>query len=169
MSTDTPATATATNAANAAKPAAKNPARHLRLLGFVVAIAGAVLALSGAVTYATVSQTLSDERITVSEDAAHFAGDDVNGPFTAYSQAQTIEKHAMEASGGKTYAELGREDPVRVTVMNGSFLRASLFTSVVSFGVAAMAFGIGILFVIVGWALVLIEKGLRQPEAVATA
>jgi hypothetical protein len=163
MSTDTPATPTAT------LPATKNPARHLRLLGFVVAIAGAVLALSGAVTYATVSQTLGDERITVSDDAAHFAGDDVNGPFTAYSEAQTIEKHAMKASGGKTYAELGREDPVRVTVMNGSFLRASLFTSVVSFGVAAMAFGLGILFAIIGWALILIEKSLRLQRPVPAA
>ena len=38
-------------------------------------------------------------------------------------------------------AELPQDDPTRETVMNGSFLRASLFTSVVSFGVAAMAMG----------------------------
>ena len=37
--------------------------------------------------------------------------------------------------------------------MNGSFLRASLFTSVVSFGIAAMAMGLGIVFVLVGVAL----------------
>jgi hypothetical protein len=37
--------------------------------------------------------------------------------------------------------------------MNGSFLRASLFTSVVSFGVAAMAMGMGVLFILVGLAL----------------
>jgi len=166
MSTSTPAASPA-----AATPAkAANPARHVRLLGIIVAIAGAVLAISGATTYAMVSQTLADEKITVSEDAAHFAGAEVKGPFTAYSEAQTIEKHALEASGGKTYAELDREDPVRVTVMNGSFLRASLFTSIVSFGVAAMAFGLGVLFGIVGWALILIEKALRvQPRAVTTA
>lgn len=34
--------------------------------------------------------------------------------------------------------------------MTGSFLRASLFTSVVAFGVAFMAFGIGIVLVLVG-------------------
>jgi hypothetical protein len=32
---------------------------------------------------------------------------------------------------------------VRATMMNASFLRASLFTSVVSFGVAAFAMGMG--------------------------
>ena len=61
-----------------------------------------------------------------------------------------IEKHSLEASGGKTYAELDREDPVRVTVMNGSFLRASLFTSVLAFGVSAMAMGLGFVQILLG-------------------
>ena len=34
--------------------------------------------------------------------------------------------------------------------MTASFLQASLFTSVVAFGVAAMAIAIGVLFVLVG-------------------
>ena len=58
----------------------------------------------------------------------------------------------------RSYAELDREDPVRATVMNGSFLRASLFTSVVSFGIAAMAMGLGIVFILVGIALRAIAK-----------
>ena len=54
-----------------------------------------------------------------------------------------IEKHYLESTGGKTYAELDREDPLRQTAMTASFLRASRFTSVVSFGVAAMALRLG--------------------------
>jgi hypothetical protein len=42
--------------------------------------------------------------------------------------------------------------------MNGSFLRASLFTSVVSFGIAAMAMGLGIVFALIGLALRMIGK-----------
>ena len=42
---------------------------------------------------------------------------------------------------------------MRATMMNASFLRASLFTSVVSFGVAAFAIGIGILSILFGWAI----------------
>ena len=61
--------------------------------------------------------------------------------------------HALDATGGKTYAELDREDPARETVMTGSFLRASLFTSVVSFGIVAMAMGLGALFGLIGVAL----------------
>ena len=132
--------------------------RRVTLLGTLVLVAGIILGLSGAGTWALVQTSLADERITVSEDASWFAGDDVNGPFTAYSEADIIEKHALESSGGKTYAELDREDPVRATVMNGSFLRASLFTSVVSFGIAAMAMGLGVVFVLVGYALRTIGK-----------
>jgi hypothetical protein len=85
----------------------------------------------------------------------------VQGPFTAYAQADVINEHALEASGGKTYAQLDQDDPVRTTVMTASFLRASLFTSVVAFGVAFFAFGIGIVLILVGWALMKVERALR--------
>lgn len=132
--------------------------RLITLLGTLVLAAGVILSLSGAGTWAFVQSSLADENITVADDAERFAGQAVNGPFTAYYEADIIEKHALEASGGKTYAELDREDPVRATVMNGSFLRASLFTSVVSFGVAAMAMGLGVVFVLIGFALRSIGK-----------
>ena len=37
--------------------------------------------------------------------------------------------------------------------MNGSFLRASLFTSVLSYGVCLFAIGVGLTLIILGWAL----------------
>jgi hypothetical protein len=125
----------------------------IRLLGTLVMVAGLILSVSGAATWVFVQDSLADEKITVAEDAARFGGEAVDGPLTAYYQADIIEHHALEGAGGKTYAELDREDPLRPMVMNGSFLRASLFTSVVSFGVAAMAFGLGIIFGLVGYAL----------------
>jgi hypothetical protein len=141
----------------------------VRVLAYLVIAAGVVLAAAGVVTWIAVHNTLADERITVSADADHFAGDKVDGPLTAYSEAQTIEKHALEASGGKTYAELPRDDPRRNTVMTASFLRASLFTSVVSFGLAAMALGLGIVFILIGFALLRLARGYQAPAAVAPA
>ena len=126
------------------------------------------MVVAGAGTWFLVQSQLSDEHITVSDDAAHFAGDSVDGPLTAYSQAETIEKHALEAAGGKTYAELPQDDPTRSTVMTASFLRASLFTSVVSFGVAAMAGGLGIVLLLIGWALLSLAKAVRAVAAGAT-
>jgi hypothetical protein len=124
-----------------------------RWVGLVVIIAGAVFTVVGVVAYIAVQQTLADQKITVSDDASMFAGKSVDGPFTAYSQAMVIGKHAKEIGGGKTYAELPQNDPNRDTVMTASFLQASLFTSVVAFGVSAMAVVLGLLLILLGWAL----------------
>jgi hypothetical protein len=127
--------------------------RAARICAIVTIVAGAILAIAGVVTWFTVQGNLADERITVSDDSPRFAGDKVDGPLTAFQEAQMIETHYLESTGGKTYAELDREDPLRQTAMTASFLRASLFTSVVSFGVAAMAVGLGIALIVAGYGL----------------
>jgi hypothetical protein len=113
-------------------------------------VAGVVLVVGGVATWILVSTTLSDQKITVSEDASCLAGDDVDGPLSAYCEAMIIDEHALEATEGLRYAELDREDPLREVAMDASFLQASLFTSVVAFGVAAMAILIGVLFLLIG-------------------
>jgi len=138
--------------------------QSLRVLSLLVIIAGAILIAAGAVTWYVVGTQLRDEHITVSPDAARFGGSDVQDPLTAYAQATVIRKHALKASGGKTYAQLAQDDPVRQTVMTASFLRASLFTSVVSFGVALFAAAMGVLMIIVGYVLRRLS-GLVQPAA----
>lgn len=124
-----------------------------RVVAIFTIVAGLIMIVAGAATWLTVQSSLADERITVSEDSPRFANDKVDGPLTAYQQAQMIEKHYLESTEGKTYAELDREDPLRQTAMTASFLRASLFTSVVSFGVAAMAAGLGVVLLLLGLAL----------------
>ncbi|MHB1489934.1 hypothetical protein GALL_306270 [mine drainage metagenome] len=113
-------------------------------------------------------------------DPGSLAGKLVQDPFTAYAQANAIKHHSLTAGGGLTYAQLGTaitaqtskltkggmsaadaaKDPSvvkltneRTTSMNGSFLRASLFTSVVAFGIAALVMGLGVLFILIGWAM----------------
>jgi hypothetical protein len=112
-------------------------------------IAGVVLIVAGIGTWVTVSNQLAAEKITVSGDAPCQAGQEVNGPIEAFCQAEIINTHALAATGGKTYAELGKDDPARTTAMQASFLRASLYTSVVSFGVAAFAMGMGVITLII--------------------
>lgn len=113
-------------------------------------IIGIVLILGGVATWIVVTTELSQEEITVSDDAPCLAGDEVNGPFSAYCEALIIEDHALDATGGLTYAQMDREDPLRQVAMNASFLRASLFTSVVAYGVAAMGILVGLLFILIG-------------------
>ena len=151
-------------------PAATVGTGSLRPLSIIIIVAGAILVVAGVVTWFIVQDQLAAEKIVVSEDAPFLGGDDVNGPFSAYAEAEAINDHALEASGGLTYAELDREDPTRETVMTASFLRASLFTSVVAFGVAFFAAGIGVILILVGWALLRIDGVLRtgmEPPATA--
>ncbi len=138
-------------------------ARLPRVVAIISIAFGAVLIVGGLATYALVDRELSDEQIVVAEDADHFAGDDVHGPLTAYEQAQTIKEHALKIGGGKTYAQLAQDDPKRQTVLTASFLRASLFTSVLAFGVAALVVGLGVFSVLLGFALLGILRRLDQP------
>lgn len=193
-----------------------------KLLGLIVTILGAVMLVAGLAVYIFASGYLKDERITVSDDAASFAGKQVAGPFTAFAQADIINHHALadakvetldpaitnaaefaQELGNKTYAELGGiagkyntevadlkaggatdEDAAvveaqakadaasakRATVMNGSFLRASLFTSVVSFGVATLVMGVGVVFGLTGYAIIRLSDGavVETKKAVAS-
>ncbi|MEU4424197.1 aromatic ring-opening dioxygenase LigA [Actinoplanes sp. NPDC024001] len=135
------------------------------LLGLLVIIAGSVLLVAGVFTYSVVSSTLAAQKITVSDDAAYFAGEHVSQPWEAYAEAMVIADHASDMAGGKTYAELPRDDPNRESVMTASFLQASLFTSVVAFGVAVLAAGLGLVLVLIGFAL---RRLARATELTAT-
>jgi hypothetical protein len=112
-------------------------------------VLGIILVIGGAATWLMVSSTLAEQRITTPSDAC-LPERDVRGPFTAYCQAQIIQEHTLSSTDGMTYAELDRDDPRRDLAMNSSFLQASLFTSILAFGVAAMAAGMGVIFVLIG-------------------
>lgn len=120
-----------------------------RTASIVSIVFGVLLVIGGIGTWLVVSSTLADQRIITSDDAC-LPGRAVADPFTAYCQAKVIEQHTLETTNGLYYAELERDDPLRQTALTSSFLQASLFTSVLAFGVAAMAVGVGVLFVLIG-------------------
>ena len=142
--------------------------KPLKTAGLVSLVMGILFAITGAVVWGVITSQLSAERITTPKDA-FIANAPVNNPLTALAQADIINQHALKGSNGMTYAELGAEankakeagdqakadelTKQRTTVMNGSFLRASLFTSVLSYGVALFAFGVGLTLIVLGWAL----------------
>lgn len=147
------------------------PAKWVGILSIVF---GVVAFVGGVATWATVTSQLAAENITVPADSPLVPGARVQDPISAYAQASIINHHAMTASGGKTFAELGTEitaarnagdtakadalQATRTTLMNASFLRASLFTSVVAYGVALLVMGLGVMFGLIGWALISLSK-----------
>ncbi|GAA1441828.1 aromatic ring-opening dioxygenase LigA [Leifsonia poae] len=135
--------------------------RFIRWTGFLSILAGVVMLVAGGVVWGVVSSQLADQHITVASDSEWFPGANVTDPFTALAEANIINEHALHSSEGKTYAQLDKEDPLRATVMNASFLRASLFTSVVSFGVSFFAMGVGLMFGLFGGSLVALTQRAR--------
>ena len=143
--------------------------KSARIAGLVSFIAGVVMLVSGAFAWGITSTQLASENITVAADAPAFAGSKVTGPLTAFSQAEAVKQHTRAASNGLTYAELGAKvqeakdagdtataeklQQTRAMVETGNFVRASLFTSVMAFGVSALVMGAGLLFSFLGWGL----------------
>lgn len=143
--------------------------KSARIAGLVSFIAGVVMLVSGAFAWGITSTQLASENITVATDAPAFAGSKVTGPLTAFYQAEAVKQHTRAASNGLTYAELGAKvqeakdagdtataeqlQTTRTMVETGNFVRASLLTSVMAFGVSALVMGAGLLFSCLGWGL----------------
>jgi hypothetical protein len=137
----------------------------IRALASIASIVLGVLMILGAIGTATIVRSeLAYQNITIPEDGC-LAGKEVKGPFTAYCQAQVIEEHARRATDGLAYAEMERDDPRRDVAMNASFLRASLFTSVLAFGVSAMAAAVGLLFILIGLGIRDVKQRVVDPAA----
>jgi len=156
----------------------------VKLIGVLTIVAGLIMIVAGGFTWGVVTSQLKAEHITVAavteQAPGALAGKSVADPFTAFAQANAIDHHALTASGGRTYAQIGEDSTAlkaklkadgmsdadiakdsdvvalattRTTLMTGSFLRTALFASVISYGVAAMAAGLGVLFIAIGFAL----------------
>lgn len=154
-----------------------------RITGIVTLIFGILFIGTGGAAWFLVTDQLKAENITVSEDADFAGGDQVSGPLSAYAQAQVIQKHALAIPEGETYATLGalasqaeeagdqaladEYNEKRTTMMNASFLRSSLFTSVLSYGVALFAIGVGVWMLLAGAAFLSTDK--REDAAVRSA
>jgi hypothetical protein len=171
----------------------KNPVKLIGL--FVILAGAFMFAAGGATWALVTSQLKAENIVVAAvtpKDPGSLAGKPVAGPFTAYAQANAIQHHALAEANNRTYAQLGADAKVlkakltaaganatdiakdkgvialadsRDNTMTGSFLRASLFTSVISFGVAALAMGLGLIFVLLGVALQKVGKA----TAVATS
>lgn len=136
----------------AERPAAAS-SRTPRLVATLLLVLGALFVLGGAGTWAATAAGLASEGVTVAESAPAFVGAPLDTPWEAWAQTEAIRTDILEATDGRTYAEVDREDPLRDMVATGTFLRASLLTSVVAFGVATALVGIGVGFLLGGFGL----------------
>ncbi|SJN42723.1 hypothetical protein [Luteococcus japonicus] len=126
----------------------------------ILTAASPVLVASGAAAWGMITKQLKDQRIEVHPDSAKLGGKPVAGPLAAFEQASVVGSHAEHIGGGKTFAELSDEymgalgagdtekaealAGPREQVMQANFVRASLYTSVLAYGVSALVMGMGV-------------------------
>ena len=150
----------------------------LMALGVAFLAAGGYAMYRGVDTRNQVEDELVAQNITTPEDASipNTLVDDV---ATARAMAEIIDQHARESTDGLTYSEMGRfatpdGDPagtsneeealigsdgrpvannLRNTAFQAAALRTSLFSSVMAFEVSTLVVGIGVLLVLLGFAV----------------
>jgi hypothetical protein len=103
----------------------------------------------GRAAHNDVKDALSAERIVTPADTA-LPNVPVTGASEAKAQADVIWKHVLEQTGGKTYAELDRDDPLRATYLQSVTLRTALMESYLAFKVADLVMGIGLIVALLG-------------------
>jgi hypothetical protein len=147
------------------------------IFGAVLVGAGGYMIMEGQAAHDDVRDALADERIITAEDA-EIPLASVDSAAEAKAQADVIRKHALETTGGKTYAELDREDPARAVYLNSVTLRTALMESYLAFKVSDLVTGLGAIVVLLGLSHVALGVYLgivtREPEeksalALATA
>lgn len=139
-------------------------ASPLRRMGAIAVAAGSLFTIAGGAAWYTVTSQLREEQITVPDNAPFLPGAEVQGPVSAYAESLAIQANAKRMSGGRTFAEINAE----ISTLDGASpeaaelrkkgqglstaasLRTSLLTSVIAYGVSALAVGVGSLFMLLG-------------------
>ncbi|HET7489933.1 MAG TPA: hypothetical protein VFJ85_18550 [Acidimicrobiales bacterium] len=148
----------------------------LIVLGALFAAGGVYAVARGLDAKDQVKTELIAQDITTPADA-RVPNVAVKDAATAKVMADIINKHALEASGGKTYSEMGRylaldgtdtndaakamkgadgkplANPVRNTLFQASSLRTSLYTSIMAFNVSDLVVGLGLMILVLGIAV----------------
>jgi hypothetical protein len=134
---------------------------------------GVFTTLRGLDAKSHVRQELVAQKITTPEDAS-IPNARVDDAATAHAMAQIINVHAAEATGGRTYAEMGRflaadggdtsdealalkdeegnpvANPLRNVAFQAMALQTSLHASHLAFEVSNLVIGVGVMVFVLG-------------------
>jgi hypothetical protein len=119
------------------------------VLGIAFIAGGLYMVSEGRDAKDEVRDAVIAENIVTPEDA-DIPNVQVKDATTAKAQADVIESHYLELTGGKTYAELERDDPNRETAFRAATLRTSLNLAVMGFRISDLVIGMGFFIVAVG-------------------
>ena len=133
------------------------------ILAILFVIAGSMLMYEGNNTRVELTETLAAENITGADPQVLLTYEGARAPEgvvipevtidsgrQAYYQAQVIQTHTMNITDGKTYAEMGREDPGRATYITSLTLQNSLNMAFMGLEITRLIIGLGVAFLGLG-------------------
>lgn len=106
--------------------------KSLRFSSWLAIIAGVVLVLGGVWGICFTYQNIVQEKIVTPADAS-IPEQPVRGPFTLKAQADIIRHHTLQTTGGKTYAEMSRQDPTRELWVTATTLTTALNLGILTY------------------------------------
>ncbi len=107
--------------------------KKLLIISSLLAISvGTILVVGGAWAVVFTYQNVSQEKIITPEDAA-IPNTPVRGPLTLKSQADIIREHVLKMTGGKTYAEMSRDDESRPMWITATTLTTALHLGIITY------------------------------------
>ena len=128
-------------------------------IGILFVLAGAILMIQGNHTRIELVESLARENITGSDPKILLTYEGARAPegveipevvidsaMEAYYQAQVIRIHTLNITGGKTYSELDRDDPGRVTYITSLTLQNSLYMAHMGLEITRLISGLGLAF-----------------------
>ncbi len=121
----------------------------LKISSWLAVVVGLVLVAGGAWAINFTYQNVSREKIVTPADAS-IPEAPVAGPLTLKAQADIIRTHALESSGGLTYAEMQREDPKRATWVTATTLITALHLGVITYLFSGLILLLGLISIWTG-------------------
>ncbi len=113
----------------------------LQISAVLAIFAGIVLVIGGIWGISFTYKNVVEEKIMTPADAS-IPNKVVRGPFTLKAQADIIREHVLKTTGGKTYAEMPREDTNR-----NLWVTATTLTTALNLGILTYVFsGLILLF-----------------------
>jgi hypothetical protein len=121
----------------------------LRISSWLAIIAGVVMVVGGMWAMCFTYNNIAQEKIVTPADAS-IPNAPVRGLFTLKAQADIIRHHVLETSGGKTYAEMPREDTNRSLWVTATTLTTALNLAIISYVFAGFIVLFGLISVWTG-------------------
>ena len=106
--------------------------RLLTVSSVLAVVAGVVLVGGSLWAIFFIYDTVAAEKIVTPADAS-IPNAPVRGPFTLHAQAEIIREHTLKITGGKTYAEMPREDKTRDIWVTATTLVTALHLGILTY------------------------------------